>query len=91
MQNKKISLEQLTDIVGFRILLNSIQDCYKTLGILHSKYSAILTPQGKFLFDFIVVKHKKGYLESESFNELGIFFLSPFLANIEAHLVTFGL
>ena len=41
MQNKKISLEQLTDIVGFRILLNSVEDCYKTLGILHSKYSAI--------------------------------------------------
>ena len=45
MQNKKISLEQLTDIVGFRILLNSVEDCYKTLGILHSKYSAI---PGKF-------------------------------------------
>ena len=45
IQNKKISLERLTDIVGFRILLNSIEDCYKTLGILHSKYSAI---PGKF-------------------------------------------
>ena len=45
IQNKKISLEQLTDIVGFRILLNSTEDCYKTLGILHSKYSAI---PGKF-------------------------------------------
>ena len=45
MQNKKISLEQLTDIVGFRILLGSIEDCYKTLGILHSKYSAV---PGKF-------------------------------------------
>ncbi len=45
MQNKKISLAQLTDIVGFRILLNSVEDCYKTLGIFHSKYSAI---PGKF-------------------------------------------
>ena len=45
MQNKKISLEQLTDIVGFRILLHNINDCYKTLGVLHSKYSAI---PGKF-------------------------------------------
>jgi RelA/SpoT family (p)ppGpp synthetase len=45
IQNKKISLEQLTDIVGFRILLNSTEDCYKTLGTLHSKYSAI---PGKF-------------------------------------------
>jgi RelA/SpoT family (p)ppGpp synthetase len=41
VQNKKISLEHLTDIVGFRIIVNSIEDCYKTLGIFHSKYSAI--------------------------------------------------
>ncbi len=45
IQNKKISLEQLTDIIGFRILVNSIDDCYKTLGIFHSKFSAI---PGKF-------------------------------------------
>ena len=27
-----------------------------------SIYSSILTPQGKYLFDFILVKHKKGYV-----------------------------
>ena len=36
VQNKKISLEQLTDIVGFRIILKDISDCYKTLGVFHS-------------------------------------------------------
>ena len=41
IQNKKISLEHLTDIIGFRVIVKSITDCYKTLGILHSKYSAI--------------------------------------------------
>ena len=45
IQNKKISLEQLTDIIGFRILVNNVEDCYKTLGIFHSKFSAI---PGKF-------------------------------------------
>ncbi len=45
IQNKKISLEQLTDIIGFRILVKDIDDCYKTLGIFHSKFSAI---PGKF-------------------------------------------
>ena len=45
IQNKKISLEQLTDIIGFRILVSNIKDCYKTLGIFHSKFSAI---PGKF-------------------------------------------
>jgi len=45
IQNKKISLEQLTDIIGFRILVNNTEDCYKTLGIFHSQFSAI---PGKF-------------------------------------------
>ncbi len=45
IQNKKISLEQITDITGFRVIVNSIDDCYKTLGIFHSEYSAI---PGKF-------------------------------------------
>jgi GTP pyrophosphokinase/guanosine-3',5'-bis(diphosphate) 3'-pyrophosphohydrolase len=45
MQSKKISLEQLTDIVGFRIIVKNINYCYLTLGIFHSKYSAI---PGKF-------------------------------------------
>ncbi len=45
IQNKKISLEQLTDIVGFRIIVSNIGECYKTLGVFHSKYSTI---PGKF-------------------------------------------
>ena len=45
IQNKKISLEQLTDIIGFRIIVNNIDDCYKTLGVFHSKFSTI---PGKF-------------------------------------------
>ena len=45
MQTKRISLEQLTDIVGFRIIVDDIKLCYETLGILHSKWSMI---PGKF-------------------------------------------
>jgi RelA/SpoT family (p)ppGpp synthetase len=45
IQNKKISLEQLTDIIGFRIIVKDIESCYKTLGIFHSKFSTI---PGKF-------------------------------------------
>jgi RelA/SpoT family (p)ppGpp synthetase len=41
IQNKKISLEHISDIIGFRVIVKNISDCYKTLGILHSKYSAI--------------------------------------------------
>ncbi len=45
IQNKKISLEQLTDIIGFRVIVNSVEDCYKTLGIFHTKFPTI---PGKF-------------------------------------------
>ena len=45
MQSKRISLEQLTDIVGFRVIVKNINDCYITLGIFHNEYSAI---PGKF-------------------------------------------
>ena len=45
IQNKKISLEQLTDIIGFRVIVKDIEDCYKTLGIFHSRFSTI---PGKF-------------------------------------------
>ena len=45
MQSKRISLEQLTDIVGFRVILKNINDCYITLGVFHNKYSMI---PGKF-------------------------------------------
>ena len=39
IQNKKVSLEQLTDIIGFRVIVKDINECYKTLGVFHSKFS----------------------------------------------------
>ena len=45
MQTKRISLEQLTDIVGFRVIVKNINDCYVTLGLFHSEFPAI---PGKF-------------------------------------------
>ena len=45
IQSKRVSLEQLTDIIGFRIIVDSVETCYKALGIFHSNWSAI---PGKF-------------------------------------------
>ena len=45
VQKKRVSLQQITDIIGFRIILKNIDDCYKTLGIIHKKYNCI---PGKF-------------------------------------------
>ena len=41
LQKKRISLEQISDIIGFRIILENVQDCYKALGIFHSKWHCI--------------------------------------------------
>ena len=41
MQSKRVSLEQLTDIIGFRIVVDNIETCYKVLGIFHSNWSTI--------------------------------------------------
>ena len=45
IQKKRTSLEQITDIIGFRIILNNIESCYKSLGVLHNKWNCI---PGKF-------------------------------------------
>ena len=39
----------------------------------HSSFSSLLSPQGKYLFDFIIVKHKQGYFldcEANQIDEL---------------------
>ena len=45
IQKKKTSLERISDIIGFRVIVNNVSDCYKTLGIFHSKWQNI---PGKF-------------------------------------------
>ncbi len=57
VQKKRVSLEQITDIIGFRIILNTIDDCYKTLGIFHKKWNCI---PGKFK-DYISSPKINGY------------------------------
>ena len=41
IQKKRTSLEQISDIVGFRVIVNSISECYKTLGIFHTRWQTI--------------------------------------------------
>ena len=56
-KKKRVSLEQITDIIGFRIILDTIDDCYKTLGIFHKKWNCI---PGKFK-DYISSPKINGY------------------------------
>ncbi len=57
VQKKRVSLEQITDIIGFRIILKSVDDCYKTLGIFHKQWNCI---PGKFK-DYISSPKINGY------------------------------
>ena len=42
-------------------LQNIITNDIKKVTDSMSCFASLLTPQGKYLFDFIIVKHKKGY------------------------------
>ena len=57
VQKKRVSLEQITDIIGFRIILDNIENCYKTLGLLHEQWNCI---PGKFK-DYISSPKINGY------------------------------
>ena len=45
IQSKRVSLEQLTDVIGFRVIVDTLETCYKVLGIFHTNWSTI---PGKF-------------------------------------------
>ncbi len=57
VQKKRVSLEQITDIIGFRIIVENTDDCYKSLGIIHKQYNCI---PGKFK-DYISSAKINGY------------------------------
>jgi len=56
IQKKRTSLEQITDIIGFRIILDDVENCYRSLGLFHSKWNCI---PGKF----------KDYISSPKINK----------------------
>ncbi len=57
MQQKNITFEQLSDIMAFRIIVETISECYQALGIIHSAYSVI---PGRFK-DYISTPKSNNY------------------------------
>lgn len=57
MQRKNVSFEQLSDIMAFRIMVDSIEQCYHALGIIHSQYPTV---PGRFK-DYISTPKQNGY------------------------------
>ena len=41
MEAKALSFEQLSDIFGFRVLVETVDDCYRALGAIHTTWSMV--------------------------------------------------
>jgi GTP pyrophosphokinase len=41
MENRQISLEQLSDIYGFRVVVADVDTCYRALGVIHTAWRAV--------------------------------------------------
>lgn len=57
MENRQISLEQLSDIYGFRVIVDNVADSYRVLGIIHTHWRAV---PGRFK-DYISTPKQNGY------------------------------
>lgn len=57
MVQKRKSFEELQDIYGFRIIVDTLDDCYRALGVIHNLYKPI---PGRFR-DYIAIPKANGY------------------------------
>ena len=57
MKRKNVSFEQLSDIMAFRITVDSVPNCYAALGVIHGRYAMV--PE-RFK-DFISTPKPNGY------------------------------
>src|SRR6202046_3261759 len=57
MQNKKISINEMVDVYGFRIIVENADVCYRVLGLVHGVYKPM---PGRFK-DYIAIPRVNGY------------------------------
>ncbi|RFC69140.1 MULTISPECIES: RelA/SpoT family protein [Mesorhizobium] len=57
MEAKALSFEQLSDIFGFRVMVDTIDDCYRALGFIHTTWSMV---PGRFK-DYISTPKQNDY------------------------------
>ncbi len=57
MEERHVSFEQITDIMAFRVLTDTPEDCYRALGVLHTTWQMI---PGRFK-DYVSTPKANGY------------------------------
>jgi len=57
MRDKKRALNEIVDVYGIRIVVDSVDDCYRALGIVHKCYKPM---PGRFK-DYIAIPRVNGY------------------------------
>jgi RelA/SpoT family (p)ppGpp synthetase len=57
MRRKKVSLAEIVDVYGFRIVVGDADTCYRTLGVVHGVYKPM---PGRFK-DYIAIPRANGY------------------------------
>ena len=57
MEDKRVSIEQLSDIMAIRVVVGSMDDCYRALGILHRSWRHV---PGRFK-DYISIPKSNSY------------------------------
>jgi guanosine-3',5'-bis(diphosphate) 3'-pyrophosphohydrolase len=57
MRSKELSFNEVMDIYGFRIIVDSIDNCYRVLGAIHGIYKPI---ENRFK-DYIAIPRRNGY------------------------------
>jgi guanosine-3',5'-bis(diphosphate) 3'-pyrophosphohydrolase len=57
MAERHVSFEQLSDVMAFRAVVGSVEECYRTLGIIHQRWPMV---PGRFK-DFISTPKRNGY------------------------------
>jgi GTP pyrophosphokinase len=70
MKEKKLSFKEITDVFGVRILTQSVDDCYRVLGVMHNLYKPL---PGRFK-DYLAIPKTNGYqsLHSSLFGPHGV-------------------
>ncbi len=78
MKQKDVGLDQLSDIIAFRVVVDTVEDCYRVLGTIHSEYKMV--PDN--FQDFISTPKGNGY------QSLHTVVMGPLMQKIEVQIRT---